>query len=178
MKIWQLYEVSQQQVATLRPNSIVDLYYPASVQTTMDLINGRYQDTDPMTVTMSLKTAAEISDVVIHFWTLGKYLEAPRNLRKSAQDKEIAASQYPESFDPILTLSLLSQRPMTILKRYPMPENIQAVYINWDEEMKKMQPSEFLEWFIKLVRRSRERGLDIESRLNERYNNTSVSLNT
>jgi hypothetical protein len=72
MKLWQLYEVSQQQVASLRPNSIVDLYYPSSVQTVMDLIHGRYQDTNDMTVTISLKAAAEMSDVVVHFWTLGK----------------------------------------------------------------------------------------------------------
>lgn len=163
-------EGHQRQIEGLRPNAIIDLYYPSSVRTAIELIRGSYSDDEPLLVMNSLKNAARVSDVVIHFWTQGKYLEAPREMRRNAQDKELAAKIYPESFKPLVSMSLLSQRPIAFVKRYPTPNNIEAVYVNVDGNLEKMHGDQFVGWFVKLVRRSRDQGKVIESRLNERYN--------
>lgn len=170
MKIWQLYEGQDQQIARLRPNAVVDLYHPSSVKDAIALVGGKYQDTDPLLVTSSLKKAMALSNVALHFWTNGKSLEAPRRLRKNAQDRQLAAEKYPESSDPLVSFSLLSQTPVALLKRYPMPDSIESVYVMVDGDVQKMSPLHFVEWFIKLVRRSKEPQETIESRLNERYN--------
>lgn len=170
MKIQKLHEGQENQIANLRKDSVVKLFYPASVRDAIRLVTDQYESDKPMVVTHNLKSAAKLSDIVIQFWSRGRYLDAPPQIKKE-RNQELAKKEYPESFNPLVSLSLLSeQNPQALLTQHPLVSSIESVYVNLDGKMTKMSPRDFRDWFVKLVRRHREQGRTVEERLNERYN--------
>jgi hypothetical protein len=88
--------------------------------------------------------------VVVQFYGQGKDLEAPREATRSHGNRHYAQQAYPDSFNPLVSFSLLSQRPRAIYTGSPGPSNIGKIYIMQDGKPEAMSPQQFLSYAIKL----------------------------
>ena len=149
MRIQQLIEGQKEQIAGLRPSAPVALYYPTDVEGAAQIV---MQENSPeqYEVMPSLKHAVAHGDVVVQFYGQGKDLEAPREASRSAGDQHYAQQTYPDSFNPLISFSLLSQRPSAIYTGLVSPSNIEKIYVMQDGRPETMNIKQFLEYAVKL----------------------------
>ena len=148
MKIRQLMEGQKEQIAQLRPSSPVQLFYPTDVQGAVELLRGELQGQERM-VMPSLKASFQLGDVIVKFWGRGKDLEAPREARRNRREQALAAELYPESYEPVISFSLLSQRPRAWYKGPLSAGNVEAIFINNGGRPEQMSVEEFTEMVFK-----------------------------
>jgi hypothetical protein len=88
--------------------------------------------------------------VVVRFYGLGKDLEATREASRSHGDQHYAQQAYPDSVKPLVSFTLLSQRPRAIYTGRISPSNIDQIYVMQDGKPEAMNPEQFLKYTIGL----------------------------
>lgn len=149
MKLQQLAEGQKEQIAGLRPNAPVTLYHPTDVEGAAQIVTSRGAP-EYFVVMPALKYAVRHGDVVIQFYGRGKDLEASREASRSHGDQQYAQQSYPDSFNPLVSFTLLSQRPRAIYTGQISPSNIDKIYVMQDGKPDPMSPERFLSYIISL----------------------------
>ncbi len=149
MRIQQLIEGQKEQIAGLRPSAPVALYYPTDVEGAANIVT-QHNVPEQYEVMPALKHAVQHSDVVVQFYGRGKDLEAPRGASRSHGDQHYAQQAYPDSFNPLVSFTLLSQRPSVIYTGLVSPSNIEKIYVMQDDKPETMNIEQFLEYAVKL----------------------------
>lgn len=149
MRIQQLIEGQKEQIAGLRPTAPVTLYHPTDVESAANIIMQRNAP-EQYEVMPALKHAVRKSDVVVQFYGRGKDLEAPREASRSHGDQHYAQQAYPDSFKPLVSFTLLSQRPSAIYTGLISPSNIDKIYVMQDGRPEAMGVEQFLNYAVKL----------------------------
>jgi hypothetical protein len=152
MKIRQLMEGQKEQLAQLRPNGPIALYYPTDIDDAVNVLRTsdmNASDKHTLEVMPSLKDAVRYSDVVLMFYAQGRDLYPSRAVIKNHRDREIAARKYPESFRPEVSFSMLSQRPTANYHGHLSPGNVDKIFFVRDGRPEAVNMEQFVEIVIK-----------------------------
>lgn len=149
MKLQQLIEGQKEQIAGLRPSAPVALFHPTDVEGATKIVTS-HGAPEYFVVMPALKYAVHHGDVIIQFYGLGKDLEATREVSRSHGDQHYAQQAYPDSFKPLVSFTLLSQRPRAIYTGRVSPSNIDNIYVMKDGKPEAMGVEQFLHYTINL----------------------------
>ena len=146
MNLQQLIEGQKAQIANLGPNAPVTLYHPTDVEGAAAII----QDTAPnhYEVVPDLKHAVGRGDVILQFFGLGKHLEVSKQTMKKHGDQSYARRMYPDSADPVVTFTLLSNDPMVYFTGLITPAKIENIYVMQNGRPESMTMQEFIGYAI------------------------------
>lgn len=147
MNLQQLIEGQKAQIASLGPNVPVTLYHSTDIIGATDLLL-QHTAQDHYTVMPDLKSAAKHGDVVIQFFGQGKHLEASKQTIKKHGDQSYARKMYPDSADPVVSFTLLSNEPMVYYTGIITPAKIESIYVMQDGSPKAMTAQEFMKYSI------------------------------
>ena len=146
MNLQQLIEGQKAQIANLGPNAPVTLYHPTDIDGAALILQGDVQD--HYAVLPELKHAAKQGDVVIQFYGRGKHLEVSKQTMKKHGDQSYARKVYPDSADPVVTFTLLSNEPMVYFTGLITPSKIENIYVMQDGRLEAMTTQEFMKYAI------------------------------
>ena len=146
MNLQQLIEGQKAQIANLGPNAPVTLYHPTDIEGAVSILQGDMQD--HYEVVPELKHAVSRGDVVIQFYGRGKHLEVSKQTMKKHGDQSYARKVYPDSADPVVTFTLLSNDPMVYFTGLITPSKIESIYIMQDGRPEAMTAQEFIKYAI------------------------------
>ncbi len=146
MNLQQLIEGQKAQIASLSPNAPVALYHPTDIEGTVAII----QNTVPKhyEVFPDLKHAVTHGDVIIQFHGRGKHLEVSKQTMKKHGDQSYAHKMYPDSTDPVVTFTLLSNDPMVYFTGLITPAKINNIYVMQDGRPEAMDVQDFIKYAI------------------------------
>jgi hypothetical protein len=147
MNLQQLIEGQKAQIASLSPNAPVALYHPTDIEGATDLIL-RKGVQDHYEVLPDLKHAVKHGDVIIQFQGRGKHLEVSKQTMKKHGDQSYAHRMYPDSADPVVTFTLLSNDPMVYFTGLITPEKINNIYVMQDGKPEPMNIQDFMKYAI------------------------------
>jgi hypothetical protein len=139
MNIRQLIEGQKEQIISLSPNSPLTLYYPTDINGAADLLMEQNR-LDHYPVVPALKFAVRHGDVVVQFYGQGRHLQA------SQMNEE--DTQFPDSFNPQVSIKLLSGSPLVYYTGVISPSNIDNIFVMQDGSPIAMSPPEFLKYAI------------------------------
>ena len=146
MNLQQLIEGQKAQIASLSPNAPVALYHPTDIDGVIAII----QDAAPehYEVLPDLKHAVKHGDVIIQFQGRGKHLEVSKQTMKKHGDQSYARRMYPDSADPVVTFTLLSNDPMVYFTGLITPAKINNIYVMQDGRPEAMDVQDFIKYAI------------------------------
>jgi len=146
MNLQQLIEGQKAQIASLSPNAPVALYHPTDIEGASAIIQnptqGHYE------VLPDLKHAVKHGDVIIQFQGRGKHLEVSKQTMKKHGDQSYARRMYPDSTDPVVTFTLLSNNPMVYFTGLITPAKIDNIYVMQDGSPEVMNVQDFIKYAI------------------------------
>lgn len=143
MNLRQLIEGQKEQIASLSPSAPVTLYYPTDMNGAANLIMQQNKP-DQYPVYPSLQPAVRRSDIVVQFYGQGKHLESSRRAGDEAQ----ARKEYPDSFRPLVSFTMLSMNPMVYYTSSISPSSIEKIYVMQDGRPESMMIEEFIKYVI------------------------------
>jgi len=150
MNLRQLIEGQKEQIASLSPSAPVTLYHPTDIDGATDIVT-KQNRRDSYNVYPSLKHAVKHGNIVVQFYGQGKDIEAPRKNSKRHGDPTYAEQRFPDSFNPVVSFTLLSLTPMVYYTGLLSPHNIDKIYMMQNGRPEAMTPEEFLRYSIKVT---------------------------
>jgi len=146
MNLQQLIEGQKAQIASLSPNAPVSLYHPTDIEGATAIIQnatqGHYE------VFPDLKHAVGHGDVIIQFHGRGKHLAVSKQTIKKHGDQSYARRMYPDSNDPVVTFTLLSNDPMVYFTGLITPAKIDNIYVMQGGNPEAMNVQDFVKYAI------------------------------
>jgi len=149
MNLKQLIEGQREQISKLGPSAPVTLYHPTDIDGAADIVTEKNR-LDSYEVYPSLKHAVKHSNIVVQFYGQGKDLEVSERSSKRHGDQSYAAQRFPDSFNPILSFTLLSLTPMVYYTGLLSPHNIDKIYVMQNGRPEALTPEEYLRYTIKV----------------------------
>ena len=165
-----LKEGHRDQVAMMQKNTLVRLFLPLDVATTLTLltygldsrVGGKKEVTGKgvlpvLEAEYYLEDAAQEGTVVVQVWVKGKYLYPGSTTTRYEQ---IAAQKYPDSFNPTVSLALLDRDRNTevlingqigaedVVKIYLVGYHPEGLRLTGEHSVQaEYSPEEFLNWY-------------------------------
>lgn len=143
MNLQQLIEGQKEQIAGLSPNAPVNLFYPTDINGAANLLTQQNKP-DHYQVYPSLQSAVKRGSIVVQFYGQGKHLESSRLAGHEAQ----ARKEYPDSFNPVVSFTMLSLNPMVYYNGMIAPSNIDQIFVMQDGRPEAMRIEEFIKYAI------------------------------
>jgi hypothetical protein len=160
MNLRQLIEGQKEQISRLGPSAPVTLYHPTDLDGATDIVTEKNRP-NSYKVYPSLKHAVKHGNIVVQFYGQGKDIEAPR---KRHNDPTYAEQKFPDSFNPVVSFTLLSLTPMVYYTGLLSLHNIDKIYMMQNGRPEAMTPEELLRYSIK-VRGNNKRQQQRQQRL-------------
>lgn len=143
MNLRQLIEGQKEQIASLSPSAPVNLFHPTDINGAANLLTQQNKP-EHYQVYPSLQPAVKRSNIVVQFYGQGKHLESSRLASHEAQAKK----EYPDSFNPIVSFTMLSLNPMVYYNGMITPSNIDKIFVMQDGRPEAMRVEEFIKYAI------------------------------
>ncbi len=157
MNIQQLRESQRTQIESLGKWTPIMVYMPLSVEEAANVVqHGNSGKTDNI-VTTSYKIASRMGDVVIPMQVDGEHIEIPESL-STPENVRRAHELYPKSHDPLISMVLLSDKPVVYFTGNIQPDNINELFITgYDSAGNRVDPGSerieypsksYLKWYV------------------------------